>query len=184
MLNVAAGCRFRASRSVSALAMSVVLLVSCSSPEVGSTATTSAPTSGDTNLSQEERTNLLATCLEERGWSVEKDEKDAAAIKVPDLPDEQEALFLKDAQACYKENGLQIAEPTDDDIVAGYHSLVALKSCLGELGYVVPDPPSLDAYVDAFPYGEEAGWHPYALLDWGHLSQQEQDHILEECPQP
>ena len=168
-----------------AVAVGVMLVASCSaSSEVASTATSSLPAYGEASLSQEERTNLLTTCLQERGWSVQKDEKDPSAINVPDLPDEQEALFLKDAQTCYEERGLQIAEPTDDDVVAGYYALVDLKACLGDLGYVVPSPPSVNAYVDAFPYGEEAGWHPYALLDWGRLTQQEQDRIREECPQP
>ena len=137
-----------------------------------------------TDLSQEERTNLLATCLQERGWPVELDEKDPSAIDVPDLPIEQELIFLDDVRTCMEENGLQIAEPTRQDVVGGDHALVELKSCLAGLGYEVPDPPSLDAYLDAYPSGDAGGWHPYALLEWGQLTQQEQDLIQEECPQP
>ncbi len=82
----------------------------------GSSVTTEpiAPTWSEraADLSQEERTNLLASCLQERGWPVELDEKDSSAIDVPDLPDEQEVIFLEDVRTCRDENGLQIAEPT------------------------------------------------------------------------
>lgn len=154
----------------------------------GSSVTTEpiAPTWSEraADLSQEERTNLLGSCLQERGWPVELDEKDSSAIDVPDLPDEQEVIFLEDVRTCRDENGLQIAEPTRRDAIEGYHALVELKSCLAGLGYVVPDPPSLDAYLDAYPSGDAGGWHPYALLEWGQLTQQQQDRIQEECPQP
>ena len=110
--------------------------------------------------------------------------KDPSAIDVPDVPDEQEVIFLEDVRTCRDENGLQIAEPTREDVIEGYHALVELKSCLAGLGYVVPDPPSLDAYLDVYPSGDAGGWHPYALLEWGQLTQQEQDRIQEECPQP
>ena len=136
------------------------------------------------DLSQEERTNLLALCLQERGWPVELDQKDSSAIDVPDLPDEQEVIFLEDVRTCWDENGLQIAEPTREDVIKGYYALVELQSCLVGLGYVVPDPPSFDAYLDAYPSGDAGGWHRYALLEWGQLTQQEQDRIQEECPQP
>ncbi len=187
------------------VAILTIAIVSCSIP-AGSSTTLAGPsmTTGDapdssiateptveptqtirvTDLSQEERTNLLATCLQERGWPVELDEKDPSAIDVPDLPIEQELIFLDDVRTCMEENGLQIAEPTRQDVVGGDHALVELKSCLAGLGYEVPDPPSLDAYLDAYPSGDAGGWHPYALLEWGQLTQQEQDLIQEECPQP
>lgn len=85
------------------------------------------------------------------------------------VPDEKQPLLALVDEACHA--GLNMPDsvwPTPYDMmVKAYFYQLALKTCMEVEGYVIPDPPTLAAYVDSWmdgpysPYaevGEEASW--------------------------
>ena len=146
-----------------------VVIVGCVS--VGALAAGASPLA----LSDQERAELLAACLTDKGWTTEITADGGVTVE---YETDREAQHLSDAESCI--NTLQlnrIAQPSPAELEAHYLDLLAAQRCLAQHGYETPKAPDRSAFVES-----GGAWSPFAALPNG--TAEELAQIEGVCPQP
>lgn len=122
----------------------------------------------------------IATCLTEEGFDATADQGALSST----APERQEEPYLIAQYVCNARFPLdphQMMPLVDDQIRYLYDYYVQVATpCLEGMGFSVPDPPSLQTYVDG--YRDAPDWRPYE--DASIKSTDEQwARIQEECPE-
>src|SRR5699024_1418245 len=135
---------------------------------------------------QEEEASKIQTCLDEKGWDVEKTED--SSLSVPEgLNDEQKTLFFETIGDCSDEV-LDDFENTDEAWQIKYDRALDTRDCLEDEGHKIPAPPSKDAWVKAGK-GNQDLWTPFQFvidkISSGELSMTESEFatLYDKCPQ-
>lgn len=126
---------------------------------------------------------IVATveCLRDAGWDAQADfEQDG--FEIPSFTFEQRDALMKAEADCARSVGELPDEPpmSAEEIGEQYDYFVEeLIPCLTERGYQVDDPPSRDAFVEAY-YSNDS-WSPYLNVD--PVTEDDWREINRECPQ-
>ena len=153
------------------MAPAIVGLVIVGCVSIGGLAAAASPPA----LSDEERAQLLATCLNDKGWATEIGADGGVSVE---YPSDQEAQHLSDAEGCITTLQLnRIAQPSGAQLEAHYANLLAAQRCLEERGYKTPKAPDRSAFV-----ASGGTWSPFWALPNG--TAEELAQIERACPQP
>ncbi|WP_457101454.1 hypothetical protein [Microbacterium sp. P5_E9] len=153
------------------MAPAIVGLVIVGCVSVGGLAAAASPPA----LSDEERAQLLAACLNDKGWATEIGADGGVAVE---YQSDQEAQHLADAESCITTLQLnRIAKPSRAQLEAHYANLLAAQRCLEERGYATPKAPDRSTFVVS-----GGTWSPFAALPNGTAEDLAQ--IERACPQP
>lgn len=142
------------------LGIAVVMLLSgCSA---GSAPTTSQA-SGE-YLSYPERIDLVVACVEERGF--EASSVGGFGVRVDYAGEEQAEAAAKAEGECWEEVEQRFPAPPPLSHEERYYYMLDVAKCLRDLGYDIPEAPSLDAYVDEMSAQVPSIdlWDPYRSL--------------------
>jgi len=121
---------------------------------------------------------LLSRCMNDHGFAVTL-HGDGLGIHWADIPSEQNELAAAVSISCLE--GLQVPDLassvlTLDQYAEVYAYRTELAECVRGEGYQVPDPPSLDLFVE-----EQGRWSPYDAV--GVLAGSDWDRLNQTCPQ-
>lgn len=116
-------------------------------------------------------TAATITCLRDQGWPVVAIGK--TGIPYAAVPPDQNQAVIADETRCFEGLNLpEYAEPSALDIAGVYSFWVdVLKPCYEDEGYDIPDPPSLESFVESYPAVE---WVPWRFIPEGSLGLEEQ----------
>lgn len=150
---------------VSFALVSVLLTSGCAASSIGGEQP--RPTS------QQDAILLAKNCMSDQGWEVEIIDGATAA----EVPDSQMDSYLRAVSECSNILGFTTPrELTDEELKLAFEAQVANRSCLMELGYELPEGPTLQAYIDA-----KGAWTPFS--DLPDLDPDEFASVERECPQ-
>ncbi|WP_296137596.1 hypothetical protein [uncultured Tessaracoccus sp.] len=177
----------------------MTLVAGCAAPDGGSTdpaasntpqssaSAASAPTRGDlvAKRAEEQRRffELNVACVEEDGWELEVDRVERSFTVAGGVPEEQQQAWEATRKRCEEQFAGQKEpqfESRDDPRWPEAHELQRqLAECLRNEGYEIPEPPTLDVFVDQAMAGD---W----WLAWAHLPELDETahrHLMEVCPE-
>ncbi|WP_166880136.1 hypothetical protein [Salinibacterium sp. ZJ450] len=121
--------------------------------------------------------DLLRSCLADRGWSAEVDPADGGIVS--EYPTSQADLYIEDTNECSTEIGMDnLPALTDNDYEELYAQVTESVECLESFGFDVPAAPSLQTYVDS-----KAQWSAFTFLPKG-MSPDRFNEVTVACPQP
>lgn len=102
---------------------------------------------------------------------------------VVELAPEQRDRYVAAVRRCAEEVGLvtpgEPAPLSEEQLRSLYDGYLEVSSCLSELGYPVPQAPSVDSFVDA----GGSGWTPWDMI-LDRVDEEERKRITRECPHP
>lgn len=129
-----------------------------------------------------EATRLLAACIRDRGFNVEVIPP-GDGISFEAVPATQNSAAQAAEQEC--RDGLNLREGSASDYTDEVRSHIydyqlALRQCLIEAGYDIPDPPSREIYVENY---FRDPWIPYSFLPVDALNALDPESIIYRCPQ-
>lgn len=132
--------------------LSLAVVGGCSQPPATAPTTTS-PSSA--------RLELVAQCMRDAGWDVEVTWD--GSVK-GNYPADQRDRWWATMNDCQDQAKAQYPEPVADEpgMTAAYEAEIENRDCLVKAGYDIPDPPSLQQYMDTFTTSR---WTAYAALD-------------------
>ena len=121
---------------------------------------------------------LLSRCMNDHGFAVTL-RGDGLGTRWEDIPPEQNQLATAVSIACLE--GLNVPDLassalTQDQYTEVYAYRTELAECVRGQGYQVPDPPSLDVFVE-----EQGRWSPYDAV--GVSAGSDGDRLNQTCPQ-
>ncbi len=122
--------------------------------------------------------DLLEACMLERGFPAVR-QGIAVGFRVLAEQREYYEAALKDCSVIVDD---AFPEPPLLTGSAYYDALVDARECLTGIGYSLPQPPSLDTFLESLSGGSPP-WSPYMDLP-DSLSQEEWNNALASCPQP
>lgn len=141
-------------------AMIVALLMAACSGGSGPT-----PSEADTAyLSYPERIDLVVACVREHGFEATSYEGFAVSIEAAGNA-QLDAASLVEVE-CWEDVEARFPAPPPLSQEEQYSYMLQISDCLRDLGYEVPQAPSVDAYVEQ-AFGEDAPdelWDPYSTL--------------------
>jgi hypothetical protein len=111
-------------------------------------------------------------CMQDQGWPVEP--IGTRGISFAPVPSHLNLAAQFDSARCYA--GLRLPKyghpprSAIEDIYA-YWTLV-IAACLEDLGYQIPDPPSIDTFAETYP---DIEWAPWRYVDWT-------PELADQCP--
>lgn len=122
-----------------------------------------------------EHVNWLAQCIESAGFVVEVDQ--GGLMARPGVT--QQARYREVMAFCEQaavDSGLvgPLLPPDEEELAARYEAAMWTYDCLEAAGFPVPDPVSLDVYIES----GGSGWHPYNAISPGVYAEAER-----QCPQ-
>ncbi|MEA9986008.1 hypothetical protein [Subtercola sp. RTI3] len=135
-------------------------------------------------LSDSPLADALYRCIVARGWNVKITPEGGIVAGSDTIPKAQYELYLADTWSCNTEVKAQF--PVDDNQKhLLYAAEVAERTCLIRAGYSVPDPPTLQTFLDTY---DSAPWSAMASSSLAAISQSMSDDawaaINHACPQP
>jgi hypothetical protein len=128
----------------------------------------------------------MVGCMSAKGWDVGVDAQGRMTTPHDGVPNSQIEQYRNDAQECLANFGYDKFTITPEMASSFYDKQVALAQCLRGLGYVIPDPPSREAYVEELVNTGGASWFPWqAVQDAVHAGDSNASKAAEAvCPQP
>ena len=125
----------------------------------------------------------MVECLRSYGLAVSVDE-DARGIEGKTPPGMTSEEYLAHFGRCEEELVAlrridAPAQPTADYFAGAYDYYLTVKGCLERLGFVVPDPPSKDAYIES----QGTVWFPYENVRPSAVGHERWEEINMQCPQ-
>lgn len=157
---------------VPALLISVGGCVTVQSPEPEPTVTPSG------NVLAFEYASKLAECLQAAGWNVEVTDTGGWGVEIG-IPEDQAEAYRASNEACSEQVGLADLTLTPELAAYNYENNVRVSSCLEDLGWSTPTPPSRGGYISKVLEDAEAiVWDPYELVPPGDLAR-----AATRCPQ-
>lgn len=144
----------------------VVALAGCTTGSLAtpSDAPDSAPAAPEgAGLSYPERVDLVVACVEERGFQASSYEGFGVTIEA--AGDAQLDAASEVEGDCWDVVDARYPPPPPMSTEDNYYYMVDVAECLRELGYDIPEAPTVEAYVDQMSANTVAGfWDPYATL--------------------
>ena len=122
----------------------------------------------------------VAECYTRSGYPASEDPPGSGVVSYrgPNAPD---FVTSTAKQRCDAESLLRFPDPpppeTRGDWETIYRRVLDTAACLEAEGHNVPDPPTLDAFIDS-----DGDWDPYLAVD--DVSNDEWNRLLGVCPQP
>lgn len=129
-----------------------------------------------------EAVELLAECMQERGWDVEVLGDGRLSSE---WPSEQADQAESDYASCEREAGLDKPRPprSKGDAEAYFDALLEAAECVRSLGYDVEEPPSREFAVEELQNEvTDLGWDPYTAVD--NISMETIEEVYAACPPP
>lgn len=114
-----------------------------------------------------EWSEAMVACLNSAGWTASiPDGTPPGGFDVDDPGAAQEEAYRADLEHClFEEVGEWVEIRSESDLRNRFDALVAQAECLNEAGYEISDPPSFQAYLDAFnTQGDTSSYLPLAQL--------------------
>lgn len=144
------------------LTLGVVILVM-----LGACSAQSSPTPVQPDgeyLSYPERIDLVVACVEEQGF--EASSARGFGVRVEYAGEEQGEVATRVEGECFEEIEQRFPLPPPLSHEEQYHYMLDVAQCLRDLGYDIPQAPSLEAYVDQRSAEEPSIdlWDPYFIL--------------------
>lgn len=127
--------------------------------------------------------DLIADCLRELGWDVTTHPDNS--MSTGGIPDDQRDRFDSDHKQCIQEGGFDQPRPpiTEQQASEYFDALLEAGDCVSDLGYLVDDPPSRQAAIEALQQERiDVGWDPYEQVILTEPSKLED--VYRECPPP
>ena len=159
--------------SLVTLALLVALLVgACSGSDDG------PPLDGDASDAAPRTT--VAQCLQQRGWTVTIHEDGYES----EVPRDQAERYDADRAGCtdlYEEAPRDVSTITDEEFAQQYEAELEVRDCLREQGAPTTEPPSLQAYIEAYRSGTPA-WSGSEALSPAELGRERFEELQELCP--
>ena len=124
-----------------------------------------------------DRVAFVVTCINEAGFSVSVYQD--LSIRV-DLPEEQMAALGRAEDICWAEAEARYPAappPTAEEL---YDLNLEAAACLEALGYPIPEPPTKDTWLDAYP--GDVLWYPHSYVP--NVGEETWLRINRACPQP
>jgi len=144
------------------LSLGVVFLVMLGACSVESTPT---PVQADGEyLAYPERIDLVVACVEERGF--EASSYRGFGVRIEYAGKEQEEIATRAEGECWEEVEQRFPAPPPLSHEERYYYMLDVAECLRDLGYDIPEAPSLEAYVDQMSADRPSIdlWDPYSIL--------------------
>lgn len=113
---------------------------------------------------QTKRLGAVVACMEQHGWKSSVSWN--RSILTTDIPDGQQSAESAVEDGCVKNANAEFPLPTFDltSEKAEYQKELANRACFVKLGYAMPQPPSLQAYLDEF---KTSPWKAYSDVPVG-----------------
>jgi hypothetical protein len=133
-------------------------------------------------LSLPERNEFVVDCLRREGFEAE-----VVGLGLSlDAPDEQEALAFAALEACQTAADNRFGEPEEPSAEDMYRFQIEVAQCLRGEGFQVPDPPSMETWVERYRRQDFEGlWFPYDSVVSAAASMKNEDweRLNLACPQ-
>lgn len=139
-------------------------------------------------MTEEEAALAMQACLEDLGYALGPDGS---------IVGRQSAEHLEDIVACLVEVEGPRVPLTEGDLQELYQVRLESKDCLEAEGYEIPDPPSLDVFIESYEAIQALGptirsdediigpWFPHAFVSPNTgVAPSEYERLLEACPEP
>jgi len=122
-----------------------------------------------------EHVHYVVDCIKSAGFAVEWEQ--GGLLARPGV--EQEPRYREVMAFCEQaavDSGLvgPLLPPDEEELAARYEAAMWTYDCLQAAGFPVPDPVSLDVYIES----GGSGWHPYNAMSVGRYAEAER-----QCPQ-
>lgn len=119
---------------------------------------------------------LLRDCLRDEGWDAQISSRDGGVVS--EYPTAQEDRYIEDVGECSTAIGMNdVPELSPEQYELLYAELIEASRCLAELGFDLPEAPSVTVFIET-----KAQWSPFALLP--EMSIADFDAAVAECPPP
>jgi hypothetical protein len=130
------------------------------------------------DLTHLEVLELIASCLREEGWSPVVED---GGITFGGVPVELRETLMEATAECERRIGIPEPRPLDaGELEELYAMHLEALACLRSEGYQLPDPPSLEDYVE-----NQGGWQPHEqVLQLLWTDDAEWTRLNEVCPRP
>lgn len=125
----------------------------------------------------------MASCLQEKGWSVSATEGGASGLDLPEggIPADQADSFIADSTDCLESLGYdQLGNPPPEVARAQFAHYLESKKCLENLGYDISEPSSEAEFVSKYIKQDpnDLTWNPFREVpDTVNIME-----VYEECP--
>jgi len=165
-------------------AVCAAVLLGCSGGEEVATPGSIPSETMSTVRGMEEWIVGVVECLHDSGWPSAELNSTGDGINVRDLTAEQRGDFRGAHDLCVELAGdaPNSAPLGEDEVRQLYAHLVAMVTCIEELGYEVRStPPSESVFVQTYLSGEPP-WSPYVDLD-ASMNPSDWDELNRRCPQ-
>lgn len=115
-------------------------------------------------LSYPERIDLVVACIRDRGF--EASSARGFGVRVEYAGEDQAEIATRVEGECWEEVEQRYPLPPPLSHEDRYYYLLDVANCLRDLGYDIPEAPSLEAYVDQMSAEEPSIdlWDPYRIL--------------------
>lgn len=136
-----------------------ILLTACS----GNSSSTPVETAPD-YLTYPERIDLVVACVEERGF--EASSARGFGVRIEYAGEEQGEVATRVEGECWEDVDERFPAPPPLSHEERYYYMLDVAECLRNLGYDIPEAPSLEAYVDQMSAEQPSIdlWDPYFIL--------------------
>jgi hypothetical protein len=125
------------------------------------------------------RAEIMVGCLTELGWEGLEVDWDGGT-DTSHIPDEQRDLYDADQARCAERYPYK--PPTESDVRELYAAELENSSCLSDLGYDMPEPPSEQVFVDTF--GTATQWFAMTSATLEAMDAATYESVFTACPPP
>lgn len=131
-------------------------------------------------LAYPERIDLVVACVREQGFNAASYE--GYGVRIEAASDAQVEAASRVEGECWEEVDERYPAPPPLSHEEQYYYMLDVAECLRELGYDIPEAPSLDAYIDQISPSNTTGnfWDPYYILSRRGVNTYEIER--EKCP--
>jgi hypothetical protein len=153
----------------------LVVLIACG--QGGATSTTPYDLERGHYAAAVDRVATVVNCLNGEGFSASVYQD--LSVKI-DVPEEQMGAFAAVEDACWQaadERYPAAPPPTAEQL---YDLYLEAAACLEAEGYPIPEPPTRDSWVDAYP--GRVLWHPHSFVP--NVGEETWLRLNRVCPQP
>lgn len=132
----------------------------------------------------ERNAEQVVACVEQKtGFLVTADKDGSVGYLSRDVPKSQHALVDEAIPKCFEDLGFSdSAEPTETEKEQLLGLQLETRKCLQNLGFDIPEPPSLSTYIEE--YGGPDHWAPWRYMGTYQMSPEKSLEIFEQCPDP
>lgn len=122
-------------------------------------------------------------CLQDAGYAAERMRDGGLSFARIPVQDQDFHVARYSCEARFPPDPVSLLPPSDADLESIYaYQTGSLTDCLEREGFAVPDPPSVETFIEQQRSGAAVGWSPYAEISQ-NVGEDEWLRLNELCPQ-